>query len=93
MKADVEGVAKEIVDEIAEQGEGRLRHRGGRPAAARIILDMMGIPAARSSSCSTSLNVILGFTDPEYVDDIEDPMGVTMAILTAGQGWPSLSPS
>jgi cytochrome P450 len=29
-------------------------------------------------------NVILGFTDPEYVDDIEDPVGVTSAILTAG---------
>jgi hypothetical protein len=34
--------------------------------------------------------VILGFTDPEYVDDIEDPMGVTMSILTAGQDLAAL---
>jgi cytochrome P450 len=29
--------------------------------------------------------VILGFTDPEYVADLENPMLVTAAILTAGQ--------
>ncbi|MBN2622824.1 MAG: cytochrome P450, partial [Acidimicrobiales bacterium] len=50
-----------------------------------IILDMMGIPRSQEQFVFDRTNVILGFTDPEYVDDIEDPMGVTMAILTAGQ--------
>ena len=30
------------------------------------------------------LNRDLGFTDAEYVADLDDPMGVTTAILTAG---------
>ena len=46
---------------------------------------MMGIPRSQEQFVFDRTNVILGFTDPEYVDDIEDPMGATMAILTAGQ--------
>src|SRR5262249_53338986 len=50
----------------------------------RIILDMMGIPRSQEQFIVDRTNVILGFTDPEYVDDINDQMGVTAALLTAG---------
>jgi cytochrome P450 len=85
MKADVEGVAKEIVDEIAERGEADFVTEVAARLPLRIILDMMGIPRSQEQFVFDRTNVILGFTDPEYVDDIEDPMAVTMAILTAGQ--------
>jgi methyl-branched lipid omega-hydroxylase len=84
MKADVEGVAAEIVDEIAERGEGDFVTEVATLLPLRIILDMMGIPRSMEQFVVERTNVILGFTDPEYVDDINDTMAVTTAILTAG---------
>jgi methyl-branched lipid omega-hydroxylase len=84
MKADVEGVAAEIVDEIAERGEGDFVTDVATLLPLRIILDMMGIPRSQEQFIVERTNVILGFTDPEYVDDIDDAMAVTAAILTAG---------
>jgi len=83
LKADVEGVAAEIVDEIAAKGEGDFVTEVAARLPLRIILDMMGIPRSQEQFVFDRTNIILGFTDPEYVDT-EDPMAVTMAILTAG---------
>src|SRR5918994_1488571 len=82
MRADVEGVAAEIVDEIAERGEGDFVTEVAARLPLRIILDMMGIPRSQEQFVFDHTNVILGFTDPEYVD-IDDPLAVTGAILTA----------
>ena len=90
MKTDVEGTAAEIVDEIAERGEADFVTEVAARLPLRIILDMMGIPRSQEEFVFDRTNVILGFTDPEYVDDIEDPMGVTMSILTAGQDLAAL---
>ncbi len=84
MKADVEGVATQIVDEIAERGEADFVTEVAARLPLRIILDMMGIPRSQEQFVFDHTNVILGFTDPEYVSDIDDPVGVTTAILTAG---------
>ena len=84
MRADVEGVAAEIVDGIAERGEGDFVTEVAARLPLRIILDMMGIPRSQEQFVFDRTNVILGFTDPEYVQDIEDPMALTTAILTAG---------
>ncbi len=84
MKTDVEGVAAQIVDEMAERGEADFVTDVAARLPLRIILDMMGIPRSQEQFVFDHTNVILGFTDPEYVDDIEDPVGVTSAILTAG---------
>jgi cytochrome P450 len=84
MKADVEGVAAEIVDEIAERGEGDFVTEVAARLPLRIILDMMGIPRSQEQFVFDRTNVILGFSDPEYVADLEDPVAVTTAILTAG---------
>ena len=90
MKTDVESVAAEIVDEIAERGEADFVTEVAARLPLRIILDMMGIPRSQEQFVFDRTNVILGFTDPEYVDDIDDPMGVTMSILTAGQDLATL---
>jgi cytochrome P450 len=84
MKADVEGVAAQIVDEIAERGEGDFVTEVAARLPLRVILDMMGIPRSQEQFVFDRTNVILGFSDPEYVPDIDDPAGVTAAILTAG---------
>ena len=84
MKADVEGVAAEIVDEIAERGEADFVTEVAARLPLRIILDMMGIPRSQEQFVFDHTNVILGFTDPEYVDDVEDAMAVTAKLLTAG---------
>jgi cytochrome P450 len=83
MRADVEGVAAEIVGEIAERGEGDFVTEVAARLPLRIILDMMGIPRSQEQFVFDHTNVILGFTDPEYVD-IDDPVATTGAILTAG---------
>jgi methyl-branched lipid omega-hydroxylase len=83
MRADVEGVAAEIVDEIAERGEGDFVTEVAARLPLRIILDMMGIPRSQEQFVFDHTNVILGFTNPEYVD-IDDPVATTGAILTAG---------
>ena len=84
MRTDVEGVAAEIVDEIAERGEADVVTEVAARLPLRIILDMMGIPRSQERFVFDHTNVILGFTDPEYVPDVEDPIGVSTAILTAG---------
>ena len=55
----------------------------------RIILDLMGIPRSEEQFVFDRTNVILGFTDAEYVPEIDDevnaPVAVTSALLGAGQ--------
>ncbi len=84
MKTDVEGVAAEIVDEMSERGEADFVTEVAARLPLRIILDMMGIPRSQEQFVFDRTNVILGFTDPEYVTDVDDPAAVTGAILQAG---------
>lgn len=84
MRADVEGVAAGIVEDIIERGECDFVTEVAARLPLRIIVDMMGIPRSEEQFIFDRTNVILGFTDPEYVPDIDDPPAVTAAILTAG---------
>ena len=84
MRADVEGVAAGIVDEIIDRGECDFVTEVAARLPLRIIVDMMGIPRSEERFIFDRTNVILGFTDPEYVPSIEDPAVITGAILTAG---------
>jgi cytochrome P450 len=85
LRADVEGVAAEIVDEVAEKGECDFVTEVAALLPLRIILDLMGIPRSQEQFVFERTNVILGFTDPEYVDDLENSFAVVTALLTAGQ--------
>jgi len=85
LRADVEGVAAEIVDAIAERGSCDFVTEVAARLPLRVIVDLMGIPRSQEEFIFDCTNVILGFTDPEYVSDIEDPAAVIGALLTAGQ--------
>lgn len=83
MRADVEGIAAGIVDGIIERGECDFVTEVAALLPLRIIVDMMGIPRTEERFIFDRTNIILGFTDPEYVPQ-DDPMVVGTAILTAG---------
>ena len=85
LRADVEGVATEIVDAIAERGSCDFVTEVAARLPLRVIVDLMGIPRSQEELIFDRTNVILGFTDPEYVSDVEDPVAVTGALLSAGQ--------
>jgi cytochrome P450 len=85
LRTDVEGVAAGIVDEIAEKGECDFVTEVAALLPLRVILDLMGIPRSQEQFVFERTNVILGFTDPEYVPDNDDPLAVVSALLTAGQ--------
>jgi cytochrome P450 len=85
LKSDVEGIAAEIVDGIAEKGECDFVTEVAALLPLRVIIDLMGIPRSEEKFIFDRTNVILGFTDPEYVAAQDDPMIATAAIITAGQ--------
>jgi cytochrome P450 len=85
LRADVEGVAAEIVDDIAAKGSCDFVTEVAALLPLRVIIDLMGIPRSQEQFIFDRTNVVLGFTDPEYVDDLENPMAVMGALLTAGQ--------
>jgi cytochrome P450 len=84
MKSDVEGIAAGIVDAIAGRGECDFVTEVAALLPLRVIVDLMGIPRSEEQFIFDRTNVILGFTDTEYVAD-QDPINMTVAILTAGQ--------
>ncbi len=90
LRADVEGVAAGIVDAIAERGSCDFVTEVAALLPLRVIVDLMGIPRSEEQFIFDRTNVILGFTDPEYVADTEDPATVTGALLTAGQELASM---
>jgi cytochrome P450 len=90
LRADVEGVAAEIVDAIAERGSCDFVTEVAALLPLRVIVDLMGLPRSQEEFIFDRTNVILGFTDPEYVADIENPAAVTGALLTAGQDLASM---
>ena len=91
MKADVEGVAAGIVDDVVERGECDFVTEVAARLPLRVIVDLMGIPRSQEQFIFDRTNVILGFTDTEYVDpgpDLESPeasANMITAILGAGQ--------
>jgi cytochrome P450 len=88
MKADVEGVAAGIVDDVIERGECDFVTEVAARLPLRVIVDLMGIPRSEEQSIFDRTNVILGFSDAEYVDpgpDPDNPENYITAILTAGQ--------
>jgi methyl-branched lipid omega-hydroxylase len=87
-KADVEGVAAGIVDDVIERGECDFVTEVAARLPLRVIVDLMGIPRSEEQFIFDRTNVILGFTDAEYVDpgpDPENPATYIGAILGAGQ--------
>jgi cytochrome P450 len=84
MKGDVEATAAEIIDGIAERGEGDFVTDVAATLPLRVIVDMMGIPRSQETFIFDRTNVILGLGDPEYVPD-QTEGGIMAALLSATQ--------
>ena len=67
--------------EVCEQGEVDFVTDVAAKLPLRIVCDLMGIPRSRYDEVFARTNVILGFSDPEYVPDEHD---IVTATLTAG---------
>jgi methyl-branched lipid omega-hydroxylase len=78
-----------VLDDVIERGECDFVTDIAARLPLRIILDMMGIPRSEEQFVFDRTNVILGFTDPEYVPANEDgtlnEANIIAALLTAGQ--------
>jgi cytochrome P450 len=90
LRADVEGVAAEIVDQIAGKGECDFVTEVAALLPLRVILDLMGIPRSQEQFVFHQTNLMLGFTDPEYVSDVEDANAILGAVLGAAQELASM---
>jgi cytochrome P450 len=84
MKANVEHIAAEIVDDVIERGEGDFVTDVAATLPLRIIVDMMGIPRSEEKFIFDRTNVILGLADEEYVPE-QTESGVIGALLQAAQ--------
>ena len=83
LKADVSQIAAEIIADIAPRGQCDFVTEVAALLPLRVIIDLMGIPRREEKFIFDRTNVILGFTDPEYVSS-DDPQEVIGALLTAG---------
>jgi cytochrome P450 len=83
LKADVVQIAADIVAGIAPRGECDFVTDVAALLPLRVIVDLMGIPRREEKFIFDRTNVILGFTDSEYVPAGE-PEQVFAALLTAG---------
>jgi len=77
-------IAAGIVDEIAGRGSCDFVTDFAALLPLRIIVDLMGIPRSEEKYIFDRTNIILGFTDPEYGGDDEDPNLIIMKLLSAG---------
>ena len=84
LKADVEHIAEEIVDGIADRGGCDFVTDVAALVPLRVIVDLMGIPRSEETYIFDRTNVILGESDPEYVAD-QSGRGRGMAVNQAGQ--------
>src|SRR4029450_13429580 len=82
-EADVQRVAREIVDRVIERGRCDFVTEIAAALPLRIICDMMGIPESHQQFVFDRTNVILGAGDPEYTPD-PDPAKIVPALLQAG---------
>ncbi len=87
LEDSVQEVASAIVDDIADRGEVDFVVDVAAALPLKIVCDLMGIPESQFQFVFDQTNVILGASDPEYVDDEAD---ILTALLTAGQGLASL---
>jgi cytochrome P450 len=86
----VEQVAHEVIDEVAERGECDFVTDVAALLPLRIVLDLLGIPRSQERFVFDQTNIILGFSDTEYVAD-QTVESIMTAILTASQALASVA--
>ncbi len=87
LEEKVQGVARDIVDQVADKTEIDFVTEVAAALPLKIVCDLMGIPESNYEFVLDQTNIILGAGDPEYVAETED---ILTAILTAGQALSDL---
>lgn len=78
---EVQRTATAIVDDALALGECDAVRSISARLPLKIVCDMMGVPESQYGFVYEQTNVILGVSDPEYVQDVEN---VVTAVLQAG---------
>lgn len=73
---NVTQVAKGIIDEVIERGECDAVTDISAKLPLRIICDMMGVPESQHEFVFKQTNLLLGLSDPDYVAEQDDALGV-----------------
>jgi len=83
LEDSVQQIAAEIVDDVCERGTVDFVVDVAAALPLKIVCDLMGIPEERYQEVFDFTNMILGATDPEYLDD---PTQMVTTVLNAGMG-------
>ncbi|WP_028929138.1 cytochrome P450 [Pseudonocardia asaccharolytica] len=78
---DVELTARQIVDDVIDDGKCDAVTEIAARLPLKIVCDMMGIPESQYRFVFDRTNVVLGAGDPEFVPDAEN---IAAALLQAG---------
>ena len=89
MQADVDEIAAGIVAEVAPRGECDFVTEVAARLPLRVIVDLMGIPRSQEQFIFDRTNVILGFSDTEYVPE-QDIGSILTALIGAGNDLANL---
>lgn len=89
LRSDVERIAGEIVDSVAEAGSCDFVTDVAARLPLRVIVDLMGIPRSQEQFIFDATNRLLGVTDPEYVPD-QTSQGRREALRRTGHELDSL---
>ncbi|MEX2393231.1 MAG: cytochrome P450 [Actinomycetota bacterium] len=74
MYENVDTAAREIIKTIAPKGEIDFVTECSARLPLKVICDMMGVPESQYDFVFNCSNTILGLGDPEYTEDMENPM-------------------
>ncbi|MFC6404992.1 cytochrome P450 [Planobispora longispora] len=94
---DIARRAARIVDELVAAGPGDFVARVAMRLPVEVICDMLGIPPRDHARVVRLTNIVVGYTDPEYVGETADytgarvkvsPLGVIRVLATVAlAGW------
>ena len=74
----VDRAARDIINTIGPKGEVDFVTECSSRLPLKVICDMMGVPQSQYDFVFDSSNTILGLGDPEYTQDMENPMPALM---------------
>jgi cytochrome P450 len=75
----VDDAAREVINTIGPKGEVDFVTDCSSRLPLKVICDMMGVPESQYDFVFHSSNTILGLGDPEYTEDMDNPMPQLMS--------------
>ena len=84
----VDRAARDIINTIGPKGEVDFVTECSSRLPLKVICDMMGVPESQYDFVFNSSNTILGLGDPEYTEDMDNPLP---QLMTAAMGLTQLA--